>query len=132
VKLPEYSNLLESLYFMTGENTEARHGEMKYLAVASMLLDIEAEMRNLRWWDAQPPAIEALNSTLPFCADTLEFYQWVQFVFLPRMHALVEQRMALPAACGIAPMLEESNRVSGRDSTRLLDLFTRFDKLLSS
>lgn len=103
----------------------------KYLAVASTLLDIEGEMRNLRWWDAAPPSAQALASTLPFCADTLEFYQWVQFVFLPRMHALIEQRLPLPTACGITPMLEESNRVSGRESPQLIRLFSRIDQLLA-
>ena len=103
----------------------------KYLAVADALMDIEAEMRILRWWDVVPPSAQALASTIPFCADTLEFYQWVQFVFLPRMHALVEQRLPLPTACGIAPMLEESSRASGRESANLLKLFARIDQLLA-
>jgi len=107
-------------------------GDDKHLAVADVLMDIEAEMRIMRWWDAVPPSAQALASSLPFCADTLEFYQWVQFVFLPRMHALVDQRLPLPTACGIAPMLEESSRASGRESAHLLDLFMRFDTLLSS
>lgn len=106
--------------------------EAKYLAVASMLLDIEAELRDLHWWEAQAPSAEALSSTMPFCADSLQFHQWVQFVFLPRMHALIDNRQPLPTVCGIAPMLEEANRVNSRQSARLLDLFVRLDKVLSS
>ena len=105
--------------------------EDKYVDVASMLLDIEAELRNLGWWETQAPAPDALNSTMPFCADSLEFHQWVQFVFLPRMHALVEGRLPLPVTSGIAPMLEEANRVKGRQSTKLLEIFLRFDERLS-
>lgn len=117
---------------MTTNQCNDKQFDDTYLAVADMLMDIETEMRILRWWDAVPPSPQALASDIPFGADTLEFYQWVQFVFLPRMHALVEQRLPLPTACGIAPMLEESSRASGRESVRLRDLFTRFDTLLSS
>jgi len=101
------------------------------VAIAALLIDIEAELRTLGWWDGVQPSIEALSSTMPFAADTLEFYQWVQFIFLPRMHALIDQQLPLPGACGIAPMLEEYSRVSGRNPARLPQLFAQVDGLLS-
>jgi uncharacterized protein YqcC (DUF446 family) len=104
----------------------------RYAAVAALLIDIEAELRALGWWDSVQPSVHALSSTMPFAADTLEFYQWVQFVFLPRMHQLVDARQPLPGVCGIAPMLEEYCRVSGRNTTRLLQLFADIDALLGT
>ena len=104
----------------------------KAVATASLLIDIENELRNLGWWDSVLPARDALNSTMPFAADTLEFYQWVQFLFLPRMHALIEQQLPLPGACGIAPMLEEYGRGRGTQPTRLLQLFAQMDALLNA
>jgi len=104
----------------------------KAVTTASLLIDIENELRNLGWWDSVPPARDALASTMPFAADTLEFYQWVQFLFLPRMYALIEQQLPLPAACGIAPMLEEYGRVNGRQPARLLQLFAQLDVLLTT
>lgn len=103
----------------------------KRVAVAALLIDIEAELRSLGWWDSAAPSNEALSSTMPFAADTLEFYQWVQFIFLPRMRAMVEQQLPLPGACGITPMLEEYSRVSGRQAARLLQLFAAMDSQLT-
>lgn len=78
-----------------------------YPDIATLLLELEAEMRALSLWDAEPPAPEALASTEPFCVDTLTLPQWLQFVFLPRMSRLVEMEQPLPHKCGIAPMAEE-------------------------
>ncbi|WP_226702349.1 YqcC family protein [Microbulbifer elongatus] len=78
-----------------------------YPDIATLLLELEAEMRALSLWDMEPPAPEALASTQPFCVDTLTFPQWLQFIFLPRMSRLVEMEQPLPQKCGIAPMAEE-------------------------
>lgn len=105
----------------------------RHVVIAALLIDIEAELRTLGWWDGVQPSIEALSSTMPFAADTLAFYQWVQFIFLPRMHVVIDQQLPLPlpSACGIAPMLEEYSRVSGRNPAHLLQLFAKMDGLLS-
>jgi len=102
-----------------------------YVKLAALLMDLEAELRALGWWDSEPPSADALSSTMPFAADKLEFYQWVQFIFLPRMHVMVDQQLPLPGACGIAPMLEEYSRISGRQSARLQQVFVDIDALLS-
>ncbi|MBB5212064.1 YqcC family protein [Microbulbifer hydrolyticus] len=78
-----------------------------YPDIASLLLELEMELRTLELWDAEPPGPEALASTQPFCVDTLTLPQWLQFVFLPRMSQLVEREHPLPQKCGIAPMAEE-------------------------
>ena len=70
------------------------------------LLALEAEMRAADLWGAAPPSDEAMQSTLPFMFDTLRIEQWLQWVFLPRMHALLDARGALPGACGIHPLAE--------------------------
>lgn len=87
---------------------------MIYREVAGQLLLIEAEMRRLDLWSAQPPSAEALASTEPFCVDTLTLPQWLQFVFLPRMRALIEGGRPLPRQCGIAPFAEEYFRGDDR------------------
>ena len=58
-------------------------------------------------WQAEPPAPEALRSEQPFAIDTLNFAQWLQFIFIPRMQFLLDQQQDLPRASGIAPMAEE-------------------------
>ena len=75
--------------------------------VAAVLIDIEAELRRMGCWQAEPPAPEALRSEQPFAIDTLNFAQWLQFIFIPRMQFLLDQQQDLPRASGIAPMAEE-------------------------
>lgn len=77
-----------------------------HLPLISLLIDIECELRRAQLWSAEVPSAEALASVEPFCVDTMGFDQWLQFVFLPRMRALLESGGALPTACDIATMAE--------------------------
>ena len=79
---------------------------VRSVRVAELLLDLEAAMRNAALWEVQPPDPLALVSTEPFCIDTLDFCQWLQFVFLPRMHELLDAGLPLPDKCAIAEMAE--------------------------
>ena len=75
--------------------------------IAEVLIDIEAQLRQLGLWDKIPPSTEALASTEPFCVDTLTLPQWLQFIFLPTIYRLLEEEQPLPGRCSIAPMAEE-------------------------
>lgn len=59
-------------------------------------------------WEAVPPSAQALASQEPFCVDTLSATQWLQWIFLPRMHALLEAERELPRNFAITPYLEEA------------------------
>ena len=98
--------------------------------VAAVLIDVEAELRRLRLWDDAPPSAAALASTQPFAVDTLTLPQWLQFIFLPRMYALLEARAALPGQCGIAPMAEEYFRGAQLPVEELQQSLRRIDELL--
>lgn len=98
--------------------------------VAEILIDIEAELRRLQLWQSEAPPADDLASTQPFCIDTLTLPQWLQFIFLPRMHALVRERGALPSACGILPMAEEYFRNSRLPVRPLFLALDRMDRLL--
>lgn len=77
------------------------------IAIAALLMDVEKELRELRLWQAEPISAEALASTEPFAIDTMNFSQWLQFIFIPRLYGLIEQQLALPTHCSVAPMAEE-------------------------
>lgn len=70
------------------------------------LHQLEAEMRAASLWGGQPPSPEALASTMPFMYDTLKVEQWLQWVFVPRMHALIDAQAALPTSCSVQPLAE--------------------------
>ena len=76
-------------------------------SVRADLRELERILRDLGLWESAAPAPEALASRQPFAVDTLQFNQWLQFVFIPRMHALLDAEQTLPGPCGIAPMAEE-------------------------
>ena len=99
--------------------------------VAEVLIDIEAQLRQLGLWDKIPPSTEALASDQPFCVDTLTLPQWLQFVFLPTIYRMLEENAPLPDRCGIAPMAEEYFRGSGLSCESLVELLENIDELLS-
>jgi len=100
--------------------------------VAELLIDIEAQLRQLDQWDPVPPPPEALASKQPFCIDTLTLPQWLQFVFLPTLYAMLEEGRSLPDRCGIAPMAEEYFRGTGLGGAELVAALVRIDELLTN
>ncbi|MEX0605186.1 YqcC family protein [Marinobacter sp.] len=103
----------------------------KYSEVADSLLRIEIELRRLSAWSDSPPPDEALQSSQPFCIDTLKFVEWLQFVFLPKMKVLVEHGQDLPSVSGMAPMAEECLQDSALSGECLIRELQVIDRLLS-
>jgi uncharacterized protein YqcC (DUF446 family) len=101
------------------------------IAVAEILIDIEQELRQLQLWEQEPPSAAALASTAPFAIDTLNFPQWLQFIFIPRLHKLIEMNAALPAVSGVTPMAEQYFQVLDLHSAPLLTHLQKIDNLLS-
>lgn len=99
--------------------------------VADSLLRIEIELRRLDVWESEAPPEEAFRSTQPFCIDTLEFTQWLQFVFVERMKILIEGGHPLPSVSGIAPMAEEHFRGRPESGLELIRELEEIDRLLS-
>lgn len=98
--------------------------------ISEILLAIEAELRFLSLWRSEPPDDEDLLSERPFCYDTLDLPQWMQWVLLPRMWRILEQGGPYPAHCGIYPYAQEWAIYQGVNSLSLLNLIRRFDALI--
>ncbi|MBS7325634.1 MAG: YqcC family protein [Thiopseudomonas sp.] len=99
--------------------------------LAHCLLEVEAELRRLGWWSEQAPHAAALASREPFCLDTLRFEQWLQWVFLPRMHALIRESGDLPQHSAITEMAEVSYMEILGKTVVLRRHLKRLDRLLS-
>ena len=99
--------------------------------VADSLLQIEIELRRIDAWESEPPSPEALQSAQPFAVDTLEFTQWLQFVFVSRMKVLIEGGQPLPQVSGMAPMAEEHFRGREESGASLISKLEEMDRLLS-
>lgn len=99
--------------------------------VAEQLLLIERELRVQGWWSDTPPSEEALSSTEPFSVDTLEFEQWLQWIFLPRMKIILERDLPLPSSSGILEMAEMVYASRQGEARKLQELLAQFDRLIS-
>ena len=83
-------------------------------------------------WASERPNASAFQSTQPFCFDTMSFAQWLQFVFMQRLLALVQQQQPLPrlpAGQGISPMAEEFFK-NQPECLPLLGIIRQIDTLL--
>lgn len=104
--------------------------DKRFPQIADQLLLIERELRVLGWWQEIPPSDEDLSSREPFCVDTLDFDQWLQWIFLPRMKTILEHDLALPNASGILEMAQMVYASRAQETRRLQELLAQFDRLI--
>jgi len=88
-------------------------------------------MRQHQLWLSEEPPQEALQSTQPFCFDTLSFNQWLQFVFIARLHQIIEFQNPLPQRSGIVAIAEENFKGAGFDASSIIRCLFKFDALIS-
>lgn len=97
-----------------------------------LLQNIESELKTLGVWESVEPSVNALNSTNPFCYDTLEIHQWLQWIFLPKINNLLEQGQSLPGQCDIASYAEVVYAKSGQERNILIEHLRVFDQFCTS
>jgi uncharacterized protein YqcC (DUF446 family) len=99
--------------------------------IADVLLQVEATLRIHDRRDPQHPPAGALDSSEPFCVDTLRFEQWLQWIFLPRMKAILEDSQPLPHKSAIFSYAEYCLDKDDPPTADLLRHIKRFDELIS-
>ncbi len=99
--------------------------------IADLILELEREMRALGLWESLAPPSAALRSVQPFSVDTLDFTQWLQWVFIPRIADLIAVGDSLPRNCEIAPLAEMVFDNIDADTRRLLGLIRNIDRTLT-
>ncbi|RMF19023.1 MAG: YqcC family protein [Gammaproteobacteria bacterium] len=99
--------------------------------IADRLLILEQHMRDAGLWSDTPPAPEAFRSTVPFFADRMHLGEWLQFVFIVRIRALIEADAPLPGPCAIHPIAEEWLKSMERQHDALLEVIGEIDALIS-
>ena len=98
-----------------------------------LLQDLEAAMRAASLWSTQPPSEQAMASTMPFMYDTLQIGEWLQWVFVPRLHALLDAQASLPTNCSVHPLAEHewTNRLPQGGYREALALLSQIDSTLT-
>ncbi len=72
------------------------------------LYALEQVLKQNTLWSEGMPSEQALASQQPFAIDYLEAHQWLQWIFIPKMHALIESNYPLPSQIAISPYIEEA------------------------
>ena len=94
--------------------------------IKQILALLEDNLKNSELWSEEEISEEKLSSKVPFCADTLSYPEWLQFVFIRRMQAIVDGEDELPSASGLFPMAQV---YFGRDIFRYRELASVLLKL---
>ncbi|MDO6765035.1 YqcC family protein [Agarivorans sp. 1_MG-2023] len=97
-------------------------------SVLLCLNQLETSLKKCNCWQMSEPSAAALASSQPFCVDTLSLPQWLQFILIPRMHALIESGSQLPQKVDIYPYAEESVKQLDIDTGELLTSIKAFDE----
>lgn len=79
-----------------------------YLITKHLLTELERHLVASHKWQNTPLDTHQLNSSAPFSCDVMPFENWLQFIFIPKMHVLVEAKQALPSDMQLLPMAEQS------------------------
>lgn len=107
----------------------AIHQELK-----QALYQLQSCMETAGLWPVQTPPASAFSSQQPFSADTMDLTQWLRFVFIARLHALVDAESTMPANCDVTPALEAylSNiQIDTEHRRELFRVMSRIDRLVT-
>ena len=109
---------------MTAENI--------YQELRENLQQLEVELQTQRLWSAVAPDPKALKSTTPFMYDTLKLHEWLQWVYIPRLRALMDAKGTLPHQSHVYPLAShEWEQHTHFDKGQLLRLINRIDATLN-
>lgn len=113
-----------SLLSQQDQSNEQKHHDQ----VFHQLVMIKEEMQHIELWQNRPPPIDAFSSEQPFAVDTMQAHEWLQWVFMPRMQALIEAKTVLPRGFALSPYFEEALKEQ-TDSVKLLTLIKQLDEI---
>ena len=100
--------------------------------LADLLMDLQMAMQDCDVWECKVPTEESLQSSEPFCIDTMKFEQWLRFVMIERFKTMLAAGSDLPVRCHISPMAEEALKDRPQDKVRhVVMCLNRIDQHLS-
>ncbi len=72
------------------------------------LQQLQTILETTSLWSPHSPSPKALASIEPFAVDTLKAEEWLQWIFIPKMRALINANLPLPSQIMISPYIEEA------------------------
>ena len=99
--------------------------------MAAKLKEIENEMKNIGYWQADPLPQEAFDCKAAFCEDTMSFPQWLQFVLIPNANKIIVAKGDFPQESEVG--LKAMRELGGNyEAAKLTALLSEFDDLFDS
>jgi len=98
--------------------------------VADLILELEKSLREHGVWSDHSPSVEAMMSVEPFSCDTMDLTQWLQWIFIPKMKALIESDASLPSNSNIAAYAEEAFKGESTHCTGVIPVIRRLDEAM--
>ena len=90
---------------------------------------VEAELRALGVWQADPLAQETIDNGGAFGMNTMAFTQWLQFVLVPRLRDVAEGSIPVPPVSQLGA--HASREFDGwHEAAGLVQLLVRLDDLV--
>ena len=102
----------------------------KHQQVADLLLELTDGLKAADLWQDSRPPEQALQSQQPFALDTLDFHQWLQFIFIEKMQIIVQQQLTMPKQLCLTPIADEAfSAQKSENIAEILDVIKRIDQL---
>ncbi|MDO7643403.1 MAG: YqcC family protein [Reinekea forsetii] len=100
-------------------------------SISVILDEIQALMMRDGRWQSMAPSAEAMMSTDPFCINSMDFLEWLQWIYLARLRALIDAGRPMPMGAQVAPYAEEALKAEGAKVTTLIALVRDLDRALA-
>lgn len=101
-----------------------------YENCALQINKIELELKRLNVWSSEPIAEEKFNNMGAFGSKTMAFTEWLQFVLIPKVQAIIENKGLFPQKSNTATFA--FREFDGWDEAKpLVDLLRGFDELFN-
>jgi uncharacterized protein YqcC (DUF446 family) len=100
----------------------------RYVLAESKLSEIEVEMKRIGYWNPGQLREEAYDFQQAFGMDTMAFSEWLQFVLIPNVRLIIEQKGTFPteSMVGVQAIREFDG---DENASGLIKLLSEFDGL---
>jgi len=104
----------------------------RYGQAGEKIDEIVAEMQRLGVWQGEPPPPEKMRFSKAFAMDTLSFEQWLQFVLVPRVRGIIDERGEFPEESSLGDKANREYLMWGGDPgfERMVELLFELDSLI--
>jgi uncharacterized protein YqcC (DUF446 family) len=99
-----------------------------YAKAGLKIAEIEAEMKRIGYWSPDPLPEEAYDFREAFAMDTMAFSQWLQFILIPNVRQIIEEKGTFPAESMVG--VQAVREFDGdEDASHLVALLSDFDAI---